>query len=124
MLKGSEKWRKFISLYCFPWPSRNAALGALFALGILRHAQADVIFGSDFPGDRTDLTICLQLQRIKVSRSPCGSAYPCVRVSYFGARFFCLDLSDCLSFDFLTVCIFLPLVWSVACVLLLSFMIV
>lgn len=37
----------------------------LFDHGILRHDNATVIFGSDFPLDKTDLQICLNLQRVK-----------------------------------------------------------
>jgi len=37
----------------------------LFDHEILRHDNATVIFGSDFPLDKTDLQICLNLQRVK-----------------------------------------------------------
>lgn len=43
----------------------NVALGMLFDHTILSHENATVIFGSDFPLDKTDLQICLNLQRVK-----------------------------------------------------------
>ena len=43
----------------------NAALSMLFDHGILKHQETTVIFGSDFPLDRTDLQVCLMLQRVK-----------------------------------------------------------
>ena len=43
----------------------NVALGMLFDYRILSHESATVIFGSDFPLDKTDLQICLNLQRVK-----------------------------------------------------------
>ncbi len=43
----------------------NAALGALFDMNLLKHLQSEVIFGSEFPNDQTDLQICLNLQKIK-----------------------------------------------------------
>jgi hypothetical protein len=44
----------------------NAALSLLFDRGILQQDRTEVIFGSDFPLDQTDLQICLNIQRIKV----------------------------------------------------------
>ena len=44
----------------------NAALGLLFDNRILHHDQTEVIFGSDFPLDQTDLQICLNIQRVKL----------------------------------------------------------
>ena len=43
----------------------NAALGMLFDHDILSHEKTTVVFGSDFPLDKTDLQICLNLQRVK-----------------------------------------------------------
>ncbi len=43
----------------------NAALGLLFDLGIIDHSKTEVIFGSDFPSDQTDLQVCLNIQRVK-----------------------------------------------------------
>lgn len=36
----------------------NAALSLLFDLKLLNHANTEVLFGSDFPGDRTDMQVC------------------------------------------------------------------
>jgi hypothetical protein len=44
----------------------NAALGLLFDYDILHYERTDIIFGSDFPLDQTDLQICLNIQRIKL----------------------------------------------------------
>jgi len=44
----------------------NAALGLLFDTGILNMDKTEIIFGSDFPLDQTDLQICLDVQRIKL----------------------------------------------------------
>ena len=33
----------------------NAALSLLFDMKLLDHADTEVLFGSDFPGDRTDM---------------------------------------------------------------------
>jgi len=44
----------------------NAALSLLFDREILRQEKTEIIFGSDFPLDQTDLQICLNIQRIKV----------------------------------------------------------
>lgn len=35
----------------------NAALSLLFDLKLLDHATTEVLFGSDFPGDRTDMQV-------------------------------------------------------------------
>jgi hypothetical protein len=43
----------------------NAALGALFDSRLVTHAKTVVIFGSDFPADKTDLHVCQDLQQIK-----------------------------------------------------------
>ena len=43
----------------------NAALGLMFDTKILDHKRSEVIFGSDFPLDQTDLQICLNIQRVK-----------------------------------------------------------
>ena len=37
----------------------NAALRLLFDQELLKYNRTEVIFGSDFPGDRSDLNICL-----------------------------------------------------------------
>jgi hypothetical protein len=48
--------------------TRNgAALPMLFEHGILSHNGTDIIFGSDFPLDKTDMQVCLNIQRIKNS---------------------------------------------------------
>lgn len=44
----------------------NAALGLLFDRSTLSHEKTEIIFGSDFPLDQTDLQICLDIQRIKL----------------------------------------------------------
>jgi hypothetical protein len=43
----------------------NVALSMLFDYQILTHSESTVIFGSDFPLDKTDLQIVLMLQRVK-----------------------------------------------------------
>ena len=43
----------------------NAALGLLFDHGILAHDRTTVLFGSDFPLDKSDLQVCLNIQRVK-----------------------------------------------------------
>ena len=43
----------------------NVALSMLFDYNILTHNNSTVIFGSDFPLDKTDLQIVLMLQRVK-----------------------------------------------------------
>jgi hypothetical protein len=43
----------------------NAALGLLYDSGVLSHDRTSVIFGSDFPLDKTDLQVCLNIQRVK-----------------------------------------------------------
>lgn len=35
----------------------NAALSLLFDLKLLDHGNTEVLFGSDFPGDRTDTQV-------------------------------------------------------------------
>ena len=47
----------------------NAALRLLFDKELLSHTKTEVIFGSDFPGDKSDLQICLNIQRIKLCMS-------------------------------------------------------
>lgn len=44
----------------------NAALSLLFDRGILNLNTTEIIFGSDFPLDQTDLQICLNIQRVKL----------------------------------------------------------
>ena len=44
----------------------NAALGLMFDYNILAHEKTEVIFGSDFPLDQTDLQIVLNIQRVKL----------------------------------------------------------
>jgi hypothetical protein len=44
----------------------NAALGLLLDQDILSHSKTEIIFGSDFPMDQTDLQICLNIQQIKL----------------------------------------------------------
>jgi MoxR-like ATPase len=43
----------------------NAALSILFDQQILSHDKCDIIIGSDFPLDQSDLQICHNIQRIK-----------------------------------------------------------
>ena len=43
----------------------NAALSVVFDVGILAHRNTEVLFGSDFPADKTDLQALVNLQRIK-----------------------------------------------------------
>ncbi|KNC55646.1 uncharacterized protein AMSG_01915 [Thecamonas trahens ATCC 50062] len=43
----------------------NAALGLVFDSGLLTLDNTQVIFGSDFPLDQTDLQVCLNIQRVK-----------------------------------------------------------
>jgi MoxR-like ATPase len=43
----------------------NAALGLLFDHSVLAHDRSTVVFGSDFPLDKTDLQVCLNIQRVK-----------------------------------------------------------
>ena len=43
----------------------NAALGLLFDHGILAHDRTTVLYGSDFPLDKSDLQVCLNIQRVK-----------------------------------------------------------
>jgi hypothetical protein len=43
----------------------NAALAILFDQKLLSHDQTEVIFGSNFPKDNTELHICMNIQRIK-----------------------------------------------------------
>ena len=43
----------------------NAALGLLFDYHILSYNSTEVIYGSDFPDDQTDLQVCLNIQRVK-----------------------------------------------------------
>ena len=44
----------------------NAALGLVFDREILKHERTEIIFGSDFPLDQTDLQVCLDIQRVKL----------------------------------------------------------
>lgn len=44
----------------------NAALGIIFDRGTLTHDRTEIIFGSDFPLDQTDLQVCLDIQRVKL----------------------------------------------------------
>lgn len=44
----------------------NAALGILFDHETLKHSKTEVIFGSDFPLDQSDLQVCVDIQRIKL----------------------------------------------------------
>jgi hypothetical protein len=44
----------------------NAALGLLFDRDTLSHEKTEIIFGSDFPLDQTDLQVCLDIQRVKL----------------------------------------------------------
>ena len=44
----------------------NAALALLFDNELLTHQHTEVIFGSDFPLDQTDLQVCLNIQRVKL----------------------------------------------------------
>jgi hypothetical protein len=44
----------------------NQALPMLFDTGMLQHASTEVIFGSDFPLDQSDLQVCLNIQRVKL----------------------------------------------------------
>jgi hypothetical protein len=44
----------------------NAALNMLFDFQILTHGKTEVIFGSKFALDQTDLQICLNIQKIKL----------------------------------------------------------
>jgi hypothetical protein len=43
----------------------NAALTLLYDLSIFKHAKTEIIFGSQFPSDQTDLYAMMNLQRIK-----------------------------------------------------------
>jgi len=43
----------------------NVALSLLYDYHLLGHENSEVIFGSDFPLDQSDLQICLNIQRIK-----------------------------------------------------------
>uniref|UniRef100_A0A7S0DVA6 Uncharacterized protein n=1 Tax=Amorphochlora amoebiformis TaxID=1561963 RepID=A0A7S0DVA6_9EUKA len=44
----------------------NAALPLLFDYSLRKQDNTEVIFGSDFPADKTDLQVCLNLQNIKL----------------------------------------------------------
>ena len=44
----------------------GAALSLLFDRGVLDHKHSEVIIGSDFPLDQTDLHVCLNIQRVKL----------------------------------------------------------
>lgn len=37
--------------------TNNAALSLLFDLKLLDHSDTEVLFGSEFPGDRTDMQV-------------------------------------------------------------------
>lgn len=43
----------------------NAALRLLFESGLLDHGKAEVMFGSTFPNDQSDVFVAMNLQRIK-----------------------------------------------------------
>eukprot|EP00468_Gymnochlora_sp_CCMP2014_P001514 CAMPEP_0167741726 /NCGR_PEP_ID=MMETSP0110_2-20121227/1016_1 /TAXON_ID=629695 /ORGANISM="Gymnochlora sp., Strain CCMP2014" /LENGTH=5340 /DNA_ID=CAMNT_0007625809 /DNA_START=69 /DNA_END=16091 /DNA_ORIENTATION=- len=43
----------------------NAALSLLFDYNLRKQENTEVIFGSDFPADKTDLQVCLNLQNVK-----------------------------------------------------------
>eukprot|EP01052_Picozoa_sp_SAG31_P002292 SAG31_NODE_80_length_27188_cov_42.623869_7_plen_2406_part_00 len=43
----------------------SAALGLLLDNGVLNHEKTQVLFGSDFPLDKTDLQVCLNIQKVK-----------------------------------------------------------
>merc|ERR550532_2049653 len=43
----------------------NAALRLLFESGLLDHNKAEVLFGSTFPNDQSDIFVAMNLQRIK-----------------------------------------------------------
>lgn len=43
----------------------NAALSLLFDLHLLGHGDTEVLFGSDFDGDRTDIQVCATVLRRK-----------------------------------------------------------
>lgn len=51
----------------------NAALSALFDLRILSHDRTEVIFGSDFPADKSDLQIFLNIQKVKNCMAQVGA---------------------------------------------------
>jgi hypothetical protein len=44
----------------------NAALGLLFDQGTLCMNKTEVIFGSDFALDQTDVQVCISIQRVKL----------------------------------------------------------
>jgi len=44
----------------------NAALSLLLDRKILKQHETEIIFGSDFPLDQTDLQVCLNIQRVKL----------------------------------------------------------
>ena len=43
----------------------SAALGLLLDNHVLDHGRTQVLFGSDFPLDKTDLQVCLNIQKVK-----------------------------------------------------------
>jgi hypothetical protein len=43
----------------------SAALPLLFEQGVLQHEKAEVIVGSNFPNDKSDLNICQNIERVK-----------------------------------------------------------
>lgn len=43
-----------------------AALSLLFDLKLLDHVNTEVLFGSDFPGDRTDMQVTVILRGFRV----------------------------------------------------------
>ena len=49
----------------------NAALGLVFDRGTLSHEKTEIIFGSDFPLDQSDLQVCVDIQVIDQSYK-CG----------------------------------------------------
>ena len=61
----------------------NAALGLLFDRGTLAHGSTEIIFGSDFPLDQSDLQVCLDIQRIKIAMAVSfGILLPSARPSW------------------------------------------
>merc|ERR1712025_1201736 len=45
----------------------NAALGLLFDHKLLQHESTEVIFGSDFPHDQSDLQVMFNMQQVKLN---------------------------------------------------------
>lgn len=53
--------------------NNNAALGLLFDLKMLDHSDTDVLFGSDFAGDRTDVQVGVGAKSFAKRPKLCGS---------------------------------------------------